>query len=232
MKQLKSLTVFFPAYNDERTIGGLVKKVLKILPEVAKDYEVFVINDGSTDNTIKVLEKLTKTYSKLRILNHRKNLGYGSVLKTGFANAKKEFVFYTDGDGQYDVLELKKIVPALKPGIDVVNGYKIKRSDQFYRILIGSAYQWIARLRFPIPIKDLTCDFRLIRRSTIKQINLSYNSGIVCLEMIAKLARNGAVFTEVPVHHYPRPYGHSQYFRPGKILASLRDLINLWRGFS
>ena len=127
-KTFGSISVFFPAYNDEPTICQLVQHALEILPEFTDDYEVLVINDGSSDGTAKVLDELSRIDPHVRPIHHEVNRGYGGALQSGFGSVTKEFVFYTDGDGQYDVREIARLLPLMTAGVDVVNGYKARRA--------------------------------------------------------------------------------------------------------
>jgi len=228
-KKLSFLSVFFPAYNDEKTIGNLVEKAFQILPSVAQRYEVIVVNDGSIDKTAQVLAKLTKKYKNFKVVTHKKNRGYGGALKSGFRKAQGDHVFYTDGDGQYDVGELPKLVDKIDEGIDLVNGYKIKRGDSLLRIIVGQLYALWVRLFLGIRFADVDCDFRLFRRRILEKITLTYDSGAICAEMLAKIQKNKGVVASVPVHHYPRRYGHSQFFWPKRILRTIRDDLLLWQ---
>src|SRR5215471_8661397 len=226
-KTFGSISVFFPAYNDEPTIGQLVRHALEVLPEFTDDYEVLVINDGSSDGTAAILDELSRTDSHVRPIHHEVNRGYGGALQSGFANATKEFVFYTDGDGQYDVRELARLLPLMTDGVDVVNGYKAKRADSLYRVIIGKIYNRTARLLFRLPIRDVDCDFRLIRRSALQGLGEISNSGAACLEMIRKLKATQAVFAEVEVSHYPRTHGHSQFFTFQSLARTFYDFCGL-----
>ena len=226
-KSLGSISIFFPAFNDEQTIGELVRHALAILPTYTSDYEVLVINDGSTDGTASLLDDLSKQDPHVRPIHHEANRGYGGALQSGFANAAKEFVFYTDGDGQYDVREIARLLPLMKPGVDVVNGYKSKRADSFHRVIIGKIYNRTARLLFRLPIRDVDCDFRLIRREALQHVGEISTSGAACLEMIRKLKANGAVFAEVEVSHYPRLHGHSQFFTFQSLMRTAYDFFGL-----
>ena len=228
-KKLSFLSVFFPAYNDEKTIGNLVEKAFQILPSVAQRYEVIVVNDGSIDKTAQVLMNLTQKYQNFRVITHNINRGYGGALKSGFKAAKGDYVFYTDGDGQYDVGELLKLVKRINKGIDLVNGYKIKRGDSLLRIIVGQLYALWVRLFLGIRFADVDCDFRLFRRRILEKITLTYDSGAICAEMLAKIQKNKGVVASVPVHHYPRRYGHSQFFWPKRILRTIRDDLLLWQ---
>jgi glycosyltransferase involved in cell wall biosynthesis len=162
------LSVFFPAFNDALSLPALLNRTFATLPRVADDYEVIVINDGSTDGTAAVLEQLQQQYAPhLRVITHSKNFGYGAALRSGFAAATKAFIFYTDGDGQYDPTELEKLVQAMSSGTCLVNGYKLKRQDRWHRIVIGALYNRFARWLFRIRLRDIDCDFRLIRRDAL-----------------------------------------------------------------
>src|SRR5919206_4265586 len=213
----QSISLFLPAYNDEATIAALVGDAFAVLPRAADDFEVIVVDDGSTDGTAQVLERLARDDARVRVVRHETNRGYGGALRTGFASATKELVFYTDGDGQYDVRELLLLLPLLTEGVDIVNGYKIKRADNWRRKALGAAYNRLAHLLFSIPIRDVDCDFRLLRRRAFEGVELSSSSGSICVEMVHKLHRAGRVFAEVPVNHYPRAHGRSQFFTAARL---------------
>ncbi len=224
----KSLSIFFPCYNDAGTIGSMVVTADTVAREVTDDYEIIVIDDGSTDNSQFILRELEKKYDRIRLIFHESNKGYGGALRSGFKNATKELVFYTDGDGQYDVTELKKLFAAMQDGIDIVNGYKIKRNDPLYRIIIGEVYLLIMRMMFGFEVRDVDCDFRLIRTKVFDEITLTHNSGVICLELVKKLEKKGFLFAEIPVHHFHRTYGKSQFFNFKRLFRVAVNVIRLW----
>jgi glycosyltransferase involved in cell wall biosynthesis len=228
-RRLPSISVVFPAYNDAGTIASMVLAALNTCASLTDDYEVIVVENGSTDYTVEVLEDLTKTHEHLRISTHRDALGYGGALRLGFKIASKEFIFYTDGDAQYDAHELTLLVTALRPEVDVVQGYKIARHDPIFRIVIGRIYHWIVKLAFGLPIRDTDCDFRLIRRSALERFTMKSDTGTFPVELVKKLHESGAVFAEVPVHHYHRAYGRSQFFNFKRLWATGVQLLQLWR---
>lgn len=223
-----SITVFFPAYNDEESIGALVDEALDILPRLTDDFEVLIINDGSTDATLKVLRDYEFNSPHVRVVSHETNRGYGAALGTGFRMATKELIFYTDGDGQYKVRELLSLHKLLTPLVDVVNGYKRGRADRTHRRLLGAAYNRLAHLLFSLPVRDVDCDFRLLRRRALDRVELVSSSGVICVELVHKLHLTGAVFVETPVSHYPRLHGRSQFFTPRRVARTALDLFSLW----
>ncbi len=224
MKKLPELSLFFPCLNDAQSLARLISRADQIAKQVAIRYEILVINDGSTDNTSRVLARLQKRYIHLHTITHPKNMGYGAALQSGFSNARYDWVFYTDGDGQYDPSELKKLVERVTPSVDVVNGYKIHRADHWTRTVLGVLYNRVAHVITRLPIRDIDCDFRLIRRLALRDITLHNDSGAICIELISKLHTHGAKFAEVPVHHYPRRFGRSEFFRISHLSTMLHSL--------
>ena len=229
MKSKQGISVFFPCYNDVHTIGGLVDDAVFVLKKLTRKYEVIVIDDGSSDGSQQVLRDLEVKYPEVvRPIFHKKNLGYGGALKDGFKNARYELVFYTDGDGQYDVRELPVLFGLMTPDVNFVNGIKMERQDFAYRVIIGNFYALCMRWAFLLPIYDVDCDFRLIRKTLLGKLTLRSNSGSICVELVKKAEKAGARFRQVSVHHFPRQYGTSQFFRLDKLLSTFRELIALW----
>jgi hypothetical protein len=222
------ISVFFPAYNDAGTIASMVLAALRTCEQLTDDYEVIVVNDGSSDYTGEVLADLAAKYDHVRVISHPVNKGYGGALQTGFKSASKELVFYTDGDAQYDAHELAVLYAAMQPEVDIVQGYKIARHDPIFRIVIGRLYHWIVRLAFGLHVRDTDCDFRLIRKSALERFDLTSMTGTMPLELVKKLEDSGAVFAQVPVHHYHRAYGRSQFFNFPRLWATGRNLLRLW----
>ena len=226
---MPGLSVFFPAYNDGGTIASLVITSIKVAATLTDDFEVIVINDCSTDDTAKILDELARIYpERVRIVHHETNRGYGGALRTGFATATKEFVFYTDGDGQYDPAEVTLLWEKMSADVDWVNGWKISRSDPLHRIIIGRLYHHIVKLLFGLKVRDVDCDFRLMRRRIFEVVRLEKNSGVICLEMMKKFQDAGFRVAEHPVHHYHRAYGKSQFFNFPRIYRTVIDVMKLW----
>ena len=223
-----SLSIFFPAYNDAGTIASLVLLAHMTARGLTDDYEVIVVDDGSPDHTGDLLDEMARHFTWLKVVHHAQNRGYGGALRTGFAESTKDLVFYTDGDAQYDPRELPRLYEALAPGVDFVNGVKIGRSDPAHRILIGRLYHWFVRLAFGLRLSDVDCDFRLMRRSIFERVCLTRSSGVICVELMKKVQDHGFAIAEVPVHHYHRSYGKSQFFNFRRVARTLYDLTLLW----
>jgi glycosyltransferase involved in cell wall biosynthesis len=224
----KGLSIFFPAYNDSGTIASLVITALRTARGLTSDFEVIVVNDGSADGTAEILDELARTYPEVRVVHHETNRGYGGALRTGFASATRELVFYTDGDAQYDPAELEVLWRRFDADVDLVNGYKISRSDPLHRIVIGRVYHHTVKLAFGLTVRDVDCDFRMMRRSIFDTVQLEKNSGVICLEMMKKITDAGFRIAEVPVHHYHRAYGRSQFFNFRRLFRTAIDVFRLW----
>jgi glycosyltransferase involved in cell wall biosynthesis len=223
------LSIFFPAYNDAGTIASLAIVAHMTARSLTDDYEVIVIDDGSPDHTGELLDEMARQFPWLKVVHHAQNRGYGGALRTGFETASKELIFYTDGDAQYDPRELLQLHKALADGVDFVNGYKIGRSDPLHRIVIGRVYHHFVKLCFGLKLRDVDCDFRLMRRSVFEKVKLTRSSGVICVELMKKVQDHGFKLAEVPVRHYHRTYGKSQFFNFPRVARTLVDLITLWR---
>jgi glycosyltransferase involved in cell wall biosynthesis len=222
------LSIFFPAYNDSGTIASLVITALRTARKLTPDHEVIVVNDGSADGTAEILDELASIYPQVRVVTHEKNRGYGGALRTGFASATRELIFYTDGDAQYDPAEMEALWRRFDQSVDLVNGYKISRSDPLHRIIIGRIYHHLVKALFRLKVRDVDCDFRMMRRSIFDKVRLEKNSGVICLEMMKKITDGGFRIAEVPVHHYHRAYGKSQFFNFRRLYKTAIDVMKLW----
>ena len=175
-----------------------------------------------------MLADLAAEQPLLTVITHEKNRGYGGALLSGFGAAKKQWVFYTDGDGQYDPAELERLVRRASDDVDVVQGYKLRRADGLLRRVVGRVYHRFVAFFFGLRIRDTDCDFRLIRRSALDRIALVHTTGVICVELARKLQDSDATFTQVGVHHYRRVYGRSEFFRVPAIARTLVALAGLW----
>ena len=227
-REKPGLSIFFPAYNDAGTIASLAIVAHMTARELTDDYEVIVVDDGSPDHTGDLLDEMAQVYPWLRVVHHGRNRGYGGALRSGFQAACKELVFYTDGDAQYDPREMRLLYEAFSPRVDFVNGYKISRHDPLHRVVIGKLYHWLVKLAFRLRLRDVDCDFRLMRRCVFEKVTLTRSSGVICVELMKKVQDHGFRIAEVPVHHFHRSYGKSQFFNFRRVGRTLVDLGRLW----
>jgi len=223
-----SISAMFPCYNDRGTIADLVSKTDSILSRYTDDYEIIVVDDFSNDGARDVLAALLKKHKKLKVVLHDENMGYGATIIDGLVNSSKEWYFYTDGDGQYDVTDIEKMIPFLKENVDLVNGFKIKRMDPAYRIIIGSLYNIFMKFIFGIKISDVDCDFRIMRSSMLKNKKFFSKSGTICIEMVKTMELSEAKIVEIPVNHYNREYGTSQFFNFKRLFFVFFHILILW----
>ncbi|HEX2037978.1 MAG TPA: glycosyltransferase family 2 protein, partial [Chloroflexota bacterium] len=234
----------FPCFNDAGTIASMVMEALVVLRELASEYEVIVIENGSTDYAWDVLDELDRLYGpegvdphdqgRVRVIRFAQPLDYGGALRAGFAACRYDLIFYTDGDGQYDVRELRVLYEALEREeaagrrVDVVMGNKITRRDPLHRRFISWAYHHLMSFVFQFKVHDVDCDFRLIKRHVFDKVVLTQNSGTIALELMTKVQYAGFRTVEVPVNHYHRAYGVSQFFRIGRLISVMISLAKLW----
>jgi len=220
-----SLSVFFPAYYDEKNIDKVVIRAVEVLEEMKlKDYEIIIVEDGSPDKTGEVADELAKKFDKVRVIHHEKNMGYGATLKDGFMNAKLDYVFYTDGDNQFDLNELKKFV-ALIPYSDMVIGYRKTKQYSFYRKFTSLCYNYLLRLIFNIRFWDIDCAFKLFKTDLFKKINIDSVDAFIDAEIILKANLLGYTSTEVGVMHLPRIDGISTGARPSVIIRTIKEVF-------
>jgi glycosyltransferase involved in cell wall biosynthesis len=222
------LSVVFPAYNDAGTIASMILGARLTARHIVDDFEIVVVNDGSSDHTAEVLAELESVIPELKVVHHPVNRGYGGALRTGFQSATKGLIFYTDGDAQYDPREMAVLFEAWESTSDFVNGVKIGRSDPLHRLIIGRIYHWAVRIAFGLSLSDVDCDFRLFRRSIFDKVVLTKDSGVICVELMKKVQDNGFRIQEVPVHHFHRVYGRSEFFNFPRVARTLLDLSGLW----
>ena len=224
-----SISVFFPCYNDAGTIGAMVIRAIQTLRDITDDFEIIVVNDASRDDSLQILSELECILPhEFRIVNHETNRGYGGALRSGIRAAKKDWIFYTDGDAQYDVRELKLLAAKISDDVDFINGWKIKLRDPLHRIWIGMAYQYFVKLMFSLKIRDVDCDFRLMRREIFDVIELESTTGTITFELVKKAQDAGYRFVEVPVRHFYRQYGTSQFFNLPRVGRTLLALWGWW----
>jgi glycosyltransferase involved in cell wall biosynthesis len=206
----------------------LVIQAVQVASRLTPNFEVLVVNDGSQDATGQIVDELARAYPQVRVIHHVRNRGYGGALRTGFAAASKDLIAYTDGDAQYDPSELEALWHRLTDDADMVTGYKISRSDPLHRIVIGRVYHYTVKLMFRLQVRDVDCDFRLMRREIFDRVKLERDTGVICLEMMRKIQDGGFRVVEVPVHHYHRTHGRSQFFNVRRLFWTGVDVMKLW----
>ena len=225
-----SISVFFPCYNEASNVERVIADALAHLPAIADDFEVLIIDDGSTDGTSQVVKALVATNERVRLVTHTENRGYGMALRTGFKSAQKDLVFYADGDGQFSLAELSSLIEAL-PGHGFVLGYRRNRADPFYRRLNGWLWTWVVRVVLGVKVRDVDCGFKLFRREAVNVEQLISGRGAaISAELISRALRSGHQFSQVGVTHYPRRSGEQSGNSPKVILRSFVDIIRIWRG--
>lgn len=221
-----TLSVFFPAYYDEKNIDKVVLKAVAVLEEIGlKDYEITIIEDGSPDNTGAVADKLAAEHPKVHVVHHKRNMGYGATLWEGFTTAKMDYVFYTDGDNQFDLDELKKFV-ALIPYADMVVGFRKKKQYSTYRKITSFVYNLILKWAFDIDYLDIDCAFKVFKSDLFKKIDVSTKDAFIDAEIMIKAELLGYTSIELGVTHLPRVDGISTAARPSIILKTMLEIYN------
>ncbi len=220
-----TLSVFFPAYYDEKNIGKVVSKAVEVIESLQiKDYEVTIIEDGSPDKTAKVADELAEKFPKVKVIHHEKNKGYGATLYEGFMTARFDYVFYTDGDNQFDLEELRKFV-ALVPYSDIVVGYRKKKQYSLYRKITSLVYNFLLRFMFNIDYIDIDCAFKLIKRDLFDKIKIKTKDAFIDAEIMIQANLLGYKSTEIGVRHLPRVDGISTAARPSIIIRTIREIL-------
>ena len=232
-----NITMFFPAYNEAENIPKLLKSAVKILKEVANDYEILVIvYGGSSDGTIGIARRFAAKNKKIRLLiqpKEKKGIGYAKMM--GFKNAKFPYIFYADSDNQFDLDEFRKFLPYIEE-YDIIAGYRIKRHDPKTRIVISKIYNAMMRLLFGAKERDLDCAFRLVNKRVINSISLNCKTGVATTELLAKARGKGFRIKEIGINHYPRILGKPVFEweiglnlpKPKVVFDILREIIALW----
>ncbi|NNE07482.1 MAG: glycosyltransferase family 2 protein [Gemmatimonadetes bacterium] len=222
-----AISFFFPACNEEKTVEELALRADKVLREVASDYEVIIVDDGSTDRTGEIADRLASEHRRIRVVHHEQNRGYGSALRTGFKEAKLDFIFYTDGDLQFDIAEMPKLIPLIEDA-DIVSAYKIKRMDTWERKIVSWVYNTSLRVFFDLPFKDVNCGFKLYRREVFDRIELKSTRGLIDAEVLLKARKAGFRIVQVGVTHFRRREGGSRY-RVKEIAMTIAQMFDLWK---
>jgi glycosyltransferase involved in cell wall biosynthesis len=228
-EKLAQLSVFFPAYNEEENVPIVVEKTLEVLPRVADEYEVIIVNDGSQDRTGEVSEELSKAHPSVRVISHEVNRGYGGALRSGFRAARYPWVAFIDSDGQFDFADIKPFLP-LTQNADLILGYRLQRADSAVRRFYTFGWALIPRILLGMDARDYSCGFKLIKKSVIEAIEpLQGEEKVYQIELLVKAKRKGFRFAEVGVHHYPRVLGKQTGASLKVVFRSIREMFDLYR---
>jgi glycosyltransferase involved in cell wall biosynthesis len=222
-----SISVFFPCYNEQDNVERVVSRAIEALVAMGADFEIIIVNDGSADKTGQAADSIAEADKRVRVVNHPQNRGYGAAVQSGIRNAKKELVFFTDGDGQFDIGEIQLLLPFIEQN-DVVCGYRLDRKDPFMRKLNGWLWTKLVCMLFGMRIRDIDCAFKLFRREVFDGMKLSSAGALISAEILARATRRGLRIAEVGVHHYPRTAGKQTGANPKVILRAFKELFKLY----
>jgi len=190
-----SLSVFFPCFNEEENVRRAYESADRVCRSLAVDYEILFIDDGSTDRTAEIVKTIAAADPRVRTVHHAANSGYGAALRSGFEAASKRLVFFTDGDGQFDISEMPPLLPLLER-YDIVAGYRLRRQDGLIRKFNGWGWTKLAALLFGVKVKDVNCAFKIFRRAVFDNIELNCTGALISAEILAKAARRGFSMTQ------------------------------------
>ena len=222
-----SISVFFPCYNEQDNVARTVEQALAVLKKLNADFEVIIVNDGSSDATGQIAEQIARQNNRVKVVHHRTNLGYGAALQSGFKAADKELVFYTDGDGQFDINEMPPLLPLIKQ-YDIVSCYRLNRQDPLIRKLNAWCWTKLVCLLFGMKIRDIDCAFKLYKTEIFDNIKLSSTGALIDTEVLARAIRKGYCITQTGVHHYPRTAGKQTGAKLRVILRAFKELFKLY----
>jgi len=225
---IKSLSVFFPCYNEAGNIENTTEKAIKILNDLKIEYEILIINDGSTDTTLKVAKNLENKYPQVKVID-QPNGGSGMALRAGFENSQYDTIVYNDGDGQFDFSEVSKFIEQLSSS-DLIIGYRISRQDPFFRLLFAKGWALALFLFFGLNLKDVDCGFKMVKKEVLKTIPKleSTRGGMINAELAIKTKKFGFNISQVGVHHYPRQAGVPTGANLDVIITSFKEVFKLW----
>ena len=223
------LSVFFPAYNEEANVRATTERILQVLPNLAEQYEVLIVDDGSRDSTGSIADELSDGNPAVRVIHHATNRGYGGALRTGFYNCRYELIAFIDGDGQFDIGELPQFLASSRDH-DLVIGYRVQRRDSLMRTINARAWGTLIRLVFGLNVRDIDCAFKLIHRSVLRRLpRLQSDGAMISAELLVRSRNAGLRISEVPVRHYARQAGEQTGANVRVIIKAFWDLFGLWR---
>ena len=224
---LPSLSVFFPCYNEAESLPLVLNQALQVLPQLAKKFEIIVVDDGSSDQTRQTAQAYVNKHSVIKVVSHSQNLGYGAAVRTGIKTAKYDWLFYTDGDGQFNLRELKQAIALWREGVAVL-GYRKERAEGARRAILARLYKLYIDLLFRVHVKDIDCAFKLFKTEDVQQLALHSNGAFISAEILYKLKKHQVVFKQLAVNHYPRRFGSSTGASFKVILVGLWEPLKLY----
>ena len=224
----KSLTLFLPCYNEEANLKKVIKDATDILPKIIDEFEILIIDDGSQDRTGEIADNLSSQKKEIRVVHHSKNMGYGAALRSGFKHSTKDLVFFTDGDGQFNLDEITKLLPHINR-YEIVTGYRINRRDPLSRRINASLWNWLVNIIFRVRVRDINCAFKLFQRKIFNSLNLESDGAFINAEIFARARRANYRIKEVGVNHYPRLKGKQTGANIRVILRAFKELFRLWK---
>lgn len=223
-----SISIFFPCYNEQDNVARVTEQAVAVAESLGADYEILIVDDGSSDATGRIADELAAARERVRVIHHERNLGYGAALQSGFKAATRELVFYTDGDGQFDIGEMPGLLPLMQE-YDIVSGYRLNRRDGLVRVLGGWVWTRLNCLLFSLNVRDMDCAFKLYKRAIFDTIKMESTGALIDTEILARAAKKGYRITQKGVHHFPRTTGRQTGASPKVVLRALRELLRLRR---
>ncbi len=222
-----NISLFFPCYNEEDNIETTIKKALNVLRSLTDTFEIIVVDDGSHDQTEKIVKSLIKEEKRIKLIQHPRNRGYGAVLRTGLKNARYDLICFTDADGQFDFSQIKKMLPLINDA-EVVIGYRRKRRDAFHRLVNAKIYGVVIRLFFGLKVRDVDCGFKLFQKKVIDDIEIEARGALASAEILVKIKSKGYRIKEIGVDHFPRFGGKSTGANLRVIFKAAKELFKFF----
>ena len=223
-----SISIFFPCHNEQENVGRTVEKALEVMEKLNADFEIIIVDDGSSDRTGQIADEIAERDDRIKVVHHKHNLGYGAALQSGFKTATKELVFYTDGDGQFDMNEMPPLL-SLMEQYDIVSCYRLNRRDSTIRKINGWCWTRLVCLMFGLKIRDIDCAFKLYKREIFDKIELSSTGALIDAEILARAVRKDYRIIQKGVHHYPRTAGEQSGASIRVVLRAFEELFKLQR---
>ena len=223
-----SISVFFPCYNEVNNVAAVAERAIEVLEGLGVDFEVIIVDDGSSDGTKELADQIAAQNTSVKVVHHPTNLGYGAALQSGFGAARKDLVFYTDGDGQFDMKEMPALLP-LMAKYDIISCYRINRQDNIIRKLNAWCWTRLVNILFRMQIRDIDCAFKLYKRKIFDEIQMSSTGALIDTEILARAKQKGYTISQRPVHHYPRTAGKQTGANIKVILRAFKELFGLYK---